>query len=1052
MSPFSRRRVAVIAVAVALGCVSLASAVGAGSSSQASWTWSVAVPGDATPRAADATTASTTAAGAREIAATGDFVLLASEQGGTVSVGPVVGGRAQMEPLEQVAADQPLVTYSAAAPEGGQQLVGVARSDVDRVDAILGDGSVQDLQLNQWRGFSYEAANADKAASSLIAYSSGAAVGAVQLPQTTTQATGASGVATPVYGVFRASFAAQTVMIARVNSRTLRPTGRALQLVSQVFGVSALSPDGGQLALASDKPSALVIVNLRTLQVARRLPVAGGSRIRRLSWPEPDRLLELRQTMKGPYQRNVGSRSVVAIDPASGTRVGSSSITNRLSIRGAVSTPQGLVLLLGPSGLHGSKVTLVLAAPDGSAKSVELPVGAQKGVMRWSQLAVDSASEHAYVVVAGGVVFDVELPTMVATRHVLAAPAAARSVAPPIGILQAGVLGHNLVVAGIFGTKTAPVAQGVSLIDTQSWKVHVVDAGASRFGVLGDRLLTYGLTALPPSSRLPPSSGVVGHGLMLYDVNGKRLTHLYGTQRFQNITLTPGYGHVLYNGKTSGTVPQPGKRYPRGRIYYAGPNDQLIFDLNRGEPLGNGSVSHQRPPLGPPLLIYRGSEMVGESGDRVTSSAIPPSPTTTNGTTTTRTTAAPAPRIFALAASTAAAVGSRYTISNRGRQVAPKQGRGRLFEDHPYKLFLLGTRDGAAFYRVQLTPHFTCWGNGDDAKIGRVGSLGCPNLVGAYPLQNEATVIRMNPRNGKQLEYLQLAGLAVDQAKSMALVAGGGKQIATTPVVNNIYAFPRPYPKQRVRVVALDANGNELKPHPEWGQHQMPPKNLFGPRATRVQPSKLGHIVQQASAQGVTVSVDDKSVVRFEGSSTRNFRPPAGRHVYFNCLQITGNNVRKTRSAGITHEWVAPVAFKVLGYIKPPFDGCEIQGTYGHRWHDAYGPHSAVEIPLTERGRRYFEDRAAARDLALFVRSQKTQQIRKLTSKALVAAIRRTYGSAVVVLDTEQARARAGTVGVWTSESRTVFSEISSVGVRFFVEIENGKVKRENVRELAFVF
>jgi hypothetical protein len=397
-------------------------------------------------------------------------------------------------------------------------------------------------------------------------------------------------------------------------------------------------------------------------------------------------------------------------------------------------------------------------------------------------------------------------------------------------------------------------------------------------------------------------------------------------------------------------------------------------------------------------------------------------------------------------------VSSRYTISNKGRQVAPKQGRGRLFEGHPYKLFLLGTRDRTAFYRVQLTPHFTCWGDGDAATIGRVGSLGCPNLVGAYPLQNEATVIRMNPRNGKQLEYLQLAGLAVDQAHSMALVAGDGKQIATTSVVDNIYAFPRPYPKQHVRVVALDANGNELKPHPEWGQHQTPPKNLFGPRATRVQPSKLGHIVQQASAQGVTVSVDDKSIVRFEGSSTRNFRPPAGRSVGFDCFLITGSNVRKTRSAGIYHEWVAPVAFKILGYIKPPFDGCEIQGTYGHRWHDAYGPHSAVEVPLTERGRGYFEDRAAARDLALFVRSQKTQQIRKLTSKALVAAIRRTYGGAVVVLDTEQARARAGTVGVWTSESRTVFSEMSSVGVRLFVEIENGKVKRENLRGLAFVF
>jgi hypothetical protein len=629
MSVFSRRRVAVIAVAVTLGGVSLASAVGAGSSSQASWTWSVAVPGDATPRAADATTASTTAAGAREIAATGDFVLLASEQSGTVSVGPLVGGHAEMEPLEQVAADQPVVTYSAATPEDGQQLVGVARSDVDRVDAIVGDGSIRELSLNQWRGFSYDAATADAAARSLVAYSGATAVGAVQLPQTTTQATGASGVAAPVYGIFRTSFAAETVMIARVNSRTLRPVGPVLQLVSQVFGSSALSPDGGQLALASSKPSTLVIVNLRTLQIARRLPLTGGSQIRGLSWPEPDRLLELRQTMKGPYQRNVGSRSVVAINPASGIRVGSSSITNKLAIRGAVSTPQGLVLLLGPSGLHGSKVTVVLAASDGSARSVELTVGERNGVIQWSTLSVDSERGHAYVVVGGGAVFDVDLQTMAATQHVIAPPGAGRSVPPPIGMLQSSVFGHNLVVAGMFAAKTAPVAQGVSLIDTQSWKAHVIDAQASRFSVLGNRLLTYGLTALPPSSHTVPPTHIVGHGLTLYDLSGRRLAHLYGARRFQNITLTPGYGHVFYNGKTSGRLPVPGKRYPRGGIYYVGPNDQLAFDLGSGAPRGAGSISAM-PALGAPLLIYRGSEMVGESGDRVTSSAVPSPPPTTS--------------------------------------------------------------------------------------------------------------------------------------------------------------------------------------------------------------------------------------------------------------------------------------------------------------------------------------------------------------------------------------------------------------------------------------
>jgi hypothetical protein len=291
----------------------------------------------------------------------------------------------------------------------------------------------------------------------------------------------------------------------------------------------------------------------------------------------------------------------------------------------------------------------------------------------------------------------------------------------------------------------------------------------------------------------------------------------------------------------------------------------------------------------------------------------------------------------------------------------------------------------------------------------------------------------------------------------MALVDSSGKQLATTPVVNNLYAFPGPYPKTfpaGVRVVALDANGDELKAHPEWGQHQTPPNGLFGPRATRVEPTKIGRIVQHATAEGVEVSVGDNSVVVFDGSNidAQRQRLVGGSRIGFDCFQISGNNVRKTRVAGISHQWQRSVAFKILGYIKGTIDGCEIQGSYGHRWHDQYGTHSAIEVPLTDRGRRYFEDRAAARDLALFVRSQKTQQIRTLTGGELVAAVRRVYGDRVAVLTAKTPNAPAGTVGVRMAGDRTTFTETSSVGVRFYVQLENGKIKRENVRGLAFVF
>jgi len=928
---------------------------------------------------------------------------------------------------------------------------------------VLASGRVQEAPPNQWRGFSYSAFDAAHAAINIVAYSGATSVGAVRLPQTTAQTqTASAAVSAPVYGLFRSFLVSQTAQLARLNSHTLQPVGPRLRLRAQSIGGIALSPDGSELALIAATPShpaRLMIVNLKTMRVARTLPVRDVSTIRGISWPQPDRLIELRQVMKGPYNRNVGSRTFDAIDPATGARIGASTLTNKLSIRGSVSTAAGLVLLLGSSGLHGPDLQLVLATPDGRARTVEIAVGARKGVTRSATLTTSSANGHAYVVVAGGVVFDVDLTTMGVTRHTVTPPVAATKVVSPGGYLQAQVLGSNLIVASVFPNSADLLTQGVVMINTTSWTTRLVDAGASRFSVLGNRLLTYGLTMLTPRSHLPLSSRIVGHGLTLFDQDGKPLRHLYDSRGFQAIELTPGFGHVLYNGKST-TVPKPNTRYPRGRMYYAGPNDQLVFGLASGSALGGGTLMQGNPPLGPQMLIFRGSSNIGESADRLARAALPAQPTRATAAAAPTASAAPTTTTTTTATTTAAAAApapSRYTVSNRGRAVAVKQARGRLFEDHRYQLFLLGSKAGIAFYRVQVAAHYTCWGSGRASRIGTLGSFDCPNLVGAYPLQSEDTAVEMNPARRSDIEYLRIDGIAVDQATSMAIIDSTGKRLVTTPVTNNLYSFPGPYPKKfptGVRVVTLDANGNELKAHPEWGQHQTAPNGLFGSRATRVEPARIGRVVQRASADGVAVSVGDNSVVVFDGSSI-NSQPRrllAGRSVGFNCFQISGNNVRKTRTAGISHQWQQSVAFKILGYIKGTIDGCEIQGLYGHRWHDQYGTHSAIEVPLTARGRRYFEDRAAARDLALFVRSQKTQQIRKLTGSELLAAIHRVYGDRIAVLTAKAPNAPAGTVGVRVIGARTTFTETSSVGVRFYVQLENGKIKKENVRGLAFVF
>lgn len=201
------------------------------------------------------------------------------------------------------------------------------------------------------------------------------------------------------------------------------------------------------------------------------------------------------------------------------------------------------------------------------------------------------------------------------------------------------------------------------------------------------------------------------------------------------------------------------------------------------------------------------------------------------------------------------------------------------------------------------------------------------------------------------------------------------------------------------------------------------------------------------------MSVGKNATVVFDGrelsAATRKAlrRDKAG----FHCFLVARQIIRETRGTWIYARWRPPVAFGIVG-IKPPFDGCDIQGTYGHRWRDQYGTHSLVEIPFTDRGRRYFADRGAARDLALFVRSRTTKDLRKLTGPRLIAELRREYGDRITVLASGERTAPVGQVGVYVEGSRTVFSERSSTGDRLYVVLENSKIVDENVRGLAFVF
>jgi hypothetical protein len=89
--------------------------------------------------------------------------------------------------------------------------------------------------------------------------------------------------------------------------------------------------------------------------------------------------------------------------------------------------------------------------------------------------------------------------------------------------------------------------------------------------------------------------------------------------------------------------------------------------------------------------------------------------------------------------------------------------------------------------------------------------------------------------------------------------------------------------------------------------------------------------------------------------------------------------------------FAAKVGFTLSG-VGTPVDGCDVQASIGRTWPDRLHDRAAVEIPLTAKGRGYFADRAAARDLALFVRSGRMQDLRREPIQQAKESIARVYG------------------------------------------------------------
>lgn len=219
---------------------------------------------------------------------------------------------------------------------------------------------------------------------------------------------------------------------------------------------------------------------------------------------------------------------------------------------------------------------------------------------------------------------------------------------------------------------------------------------------------------------------------------------------------------------------------------------------------------------------------------------------------------------------------------------------------------------------------------------------------------------------------------------------------------------------------------------------------------SRVRPRPIvkrgSKVVQTGSGDGVTVRIYRSGAAVFDTTRLSQSRlAMIHGEITAGCAKITG----PTGSlGGYQTPFRRRITILLLGHLRrgqpprpisPPFDVCELGLGQGRNALPRFNWHGPVEIPLTERGRRFFEERAAAREVTTFARVGAMRRAR--------AAMRRGASAppAAELAD------RKGRVVVTSGGDRITVSLTASTGRRFFVEIVRGRVARTNARGFARV-
>jgi hypothetical protein len=394
---------------------------------------------------------------------------------------------------------------------------------------------------------------------------------------------------------------------------------------------------------------------------------------------------------------------------------------------------------------------------------------------------------------------------------------------------------------------------------------------------------------------------------------------------------------------------------------------------------------------------------------------------------------------------------------------------------------LIAQRGSTAFYVIRRTDGRLCYSIGDvpghltpaqREERTRFGATGCidPRVfpTRAVPVLDYSFYSYRQGERESRLAGLQ--GFAADPVARIGVIGRDNHIVFSVPVEDNVYSAGKKGIQGARGLVAFDKHGKVLwvqctaigtGRHPHFpsggcGQYKNSPRPDLPPTPAPSAPRRPSGplVAQSGSGDGVSVIVRGPRVeARLSGISatTEKLLRDRRNRVGLGCFKLVRVSGKVYSSGvGVTRDF-GPVVSGRLGafrgkYFTAPYDGCMLTGQYGHTWNDHLGTHDAVEVPLTPRGRRYFSERAVARDIAWLARARVFHDFRYAHAPISAQAVARRLRSHVVTLAGPGSTPPAGRLGVWTGDPlRIVLAEGAPTGRRLYLELRDGIIYRTNL-------